>query len=164
MPFQKGNKLSRGGKIGNKGGRPSRETKRNLQTAAEIARAYIEKHVQPVLDNYLKLARGWEEARFSNSGDAYTAFCYDGATTRHFIDKLLPELKYEPAGATNITFVQFKVDNDSPQLSAAGLPSAVLVGDGRGEETGRDDMAQTKRQGQNGVEFRSFAHVPRERR
>jgi hypothetical protein len=91
MPFQKGNKLGRPGNRG--GGRPPKQEIEIKKAARELAREFIEENVKPVLDNYLKLAQGYYETRYSENGSEYEVFVTDGPTTRHFIDKVIPEIK-----------------------------------------------------------------------
>lgn len=162
MPFQKGNRLGKGGR--KKGaGRPSREQAKNKQTAAEIAREYIEQHVQPVLANYLKLANGWNETRYSD-GLPYEAFCYDGATTRHFVDKVLPEIKVSSDEQPRpVYFIQFNSTNGALQLPAEGLPDSILVSNGNGHQERGEGVASEIGKRQDGLEFHSFAHVSRKR-
>ena len=94
MKFQNGNKLSRGGKKGNRGGRPSKFEKA-VQEAAEVhMRKFIEQYVQPVLDTYLKLARGHlvTITRFNKKGEKIITrkLEVDPATTRHYIERFIP--------------------------------------------------------------------------
>lgn len=90
MPFTSETaKLHRG-----PGGRKRKDPKQVQEAkrmASEIAREYIEKHIDPVLSNYLKLAQGWKESRYTLSGFEYEVFRYDSRTTCHFIDKLIPD-------------------------------------------------------------------------
>jgi hypothetical protein len=102
MRFQKGNKFSKGGTRGNKGGRPSKEQQEIKKAAADIAREFIETHVQKFLDSYLRLSTG----KF-----------IDPATVRHAIDKILPDEQMEPAQPIQITFLRFG-NNPPPQLPA----------------------------------------------
>lgn len=161
MPFQKGHKLAKGGKREG-AGRPKARDIEVREEAAKVARRYIEAHVDPVLQNYLKLAKGWQETRFTLSGDSYEIFKYDGQTTRHFIDKILPDEQRTIPGPAVIQFVQFNNSN-SVQLPAEGLPVTVLDQDGAGVQAGGDDLASQIRQGQNGIEFCNYANVPGKR-
>jgi hypothetical protein len=108
MRFQKGNKFSKGGTRGNKGGRPSKEQQEIKKAAAEIAREFIETHVQKFLDSYLRLSTG----KF-----------IDPATVRHAIDKILPDEQMEAAQPIQITFLRF--DNNPPQLPAKEMPVTI---------------------------------------
>lgn len=166
MPFQTGNKLSPGGKKGNKGGRPSKSKKEIARAAAEIARDYIEQHIQPVLNNYLKLAKGWDEKRYTALGNEYEEFRYDGATTRHFVDKLLPTVKGDDGSPPAVTYNFIQFNHNPAQLSSQGLPVTVLAGDdGReAEEAGGESLAPAQRERQDGFEFHSFSNVSRKRR
>jgi hypothetical protein len=84
--------------------------------AAEIARQFIEDNVKPVLENYLKLAQGWKETRYTLKGEPYEVFCYDSRSTTHFVDKLIPDLDETPPAPRAITFIQF--GSNPPQLLA----------------------------------------------
>lgn len=99
MAAPKGNKYAKGGKREG-AGRPNRGDAKAKKSAAEIARAYIEKHIDPVLKTYRKQAEGWVATRYSKSGVRYEEFCFDAATTRHYIDKVLPPVtKTEHSGS-----------------------------------------------------------------
>src|SRR5262252_8394040 len=108
MRFQNGNKLSKGGTIGNKGGRPSKAQQEIKKAAAEIAREFIETHVQKFLDSYLRLSTG----QF-----------VDPATVRHAIDKLLPDEQMQAAQPIQITFLRF--GNNLPQPSPEDIPVTI---------------------------------------
>ena len=108
MRFQKGNKFSKGGTKANKGGRPSKEQQEIKKAAAEIAREFIETHVQKFLDSYLRLSTG----KF-----------IDPATVRHAIDKILPDEQMEAAQPIQITFLRF--GSNPPQLPAKEIPVAI---------------------------------------
>ena len=56
MKFQSGNKLSRGGKKGNKGGRPSKAQIMEKIIEAEVARRIIEKNAEKLANHYVKRA------------------------------------------------------------------------------------------------------------
>ena len=92
----------------------------------------------------------------------------DAATIRHAIDKLLPD--EQPATiqptAVSFQFVQFGSSNQNPlQLSATTVSAPVLVSDERGgEEPGREGLASSQREGQDGPQFHSFSNVPAKRR
>jgi hypothetical protein len=73
MKFQPGHKLAKGGARPGAGRKPKNHEVVK-QAAAVLARQYIELHIEPVLKTYLDLAQ---------SGN-------DSATTRHYVDKLLP--------------------------------------------------------------------------
>lgn len=152
MPFQKGH--SYGGAKPGAGRKPKKELEIK-QAAAVIAREFIESNVKPVLNNYLRLANGWLETRYSENGTEYDTFCYDGPSTRHFIDKLLPDEKFQAQGAViNVQFVQF--NNQHPaQLQAKNVSAAVLAIDAN-QEAGLPGVASAQRQGQGGIEFHSF--------
>lgn len=167
MPFQKGHKLSPGGKKGNKGGRPSKESKKIATTAAEIAREFIEKNVKPVLDSYLGLAKGRWVTRRTLTGAKYREWVVDAATTRHFVDKLVPAIKPDDSEpdeqARPVYFIQFNAVNGAVQLPAAPVSNPILVSNGNGHQERGEGVASEIRQGQNGLEFHSFANVSRKR-
>src|SRR5262245_14305525 len=58
MPFQVGHKFSPGGKIGNKGGRPTREQAEAKKTGAQIARQIIEENAARIAKRYVERALG----------------------------------------------------------------------------------------------------------
>lgn len=128
--FEKGHKLAKGGKREG-AGRPSNQQKEIAKAAAEIAKDYIERSVKPVMLTYFQLAHGrivnkWHEGKIV--GQEFEA---DAATTRHFVDKLVPTSKQEPDGdpqARPIYFVQFNA------LSQGGLPSKEIVVNGERTE------------------------------
>src|SRR5262245_17186987 len=106
MRFQKGNKFSKGGTRGNKGGRPSKEQQEIKKAAAEIAREFIETHVQKFLDSYLRLSTG----KF-----------IDPATVRHAIDKILPDEQMEAAQPIKINFLNFADVHPQPETVSLDL-------------------------------------------
>ena len=99
MKFEKGNQAAKRRKK-RAGGRPTKEQQEVKKAAAEIAREFIETHVQKFLDSYLRLSTG----KF-----------IDPATVRHAIDKILPDEQMEAAQPIQITFLRF--DNNPPQLA-----------------------------------------------
>lgn len=140
MPFEPGNKLATKRKR-HAGGRPSRKQIVELLTAEQKARARLEGAVDRVMDRYESLAI---------SGD-------DPATTRHFVDKILPDDKRsQQPSAVTINFIRF---DNTLQVHAAGLPVAILAGDANGKEAGGVSLASPSGQGQNGVKFHSFEDV-----
>jgi hypothetical protein len=161
MPFQKGH--SYGGAKPGAGRKPKKELEIK-QAAAEIAKGFIEKNIKPVLDNYLRLANGWLETRYSENGTEYDTFVYDGPTTRHFVDKVLPNVeKQAPLGTViNVNFVQFQNNQHPAQLQAKDVSAAVLAIDGNGHQASGQGVASQERQGQNGLKFHDFQDVPGE--
>src|SRR6476659_1767515 len=143
MQFQPGHKLAKGGKRPG-AGRPSKGKK----AAAQIVREIIEGNAQRLATQYIKRA-------LDKYGDR--VLC-------HAIDKLLPDDQVAAPPAIIHQFIQFSSHNNSAQLSAEGLSGAVLVGDDRaGQETSGNDLASPFRKRQDGIEFRSFTNVSRER-
>src|SRR5215475_12036264 len=91
MRFQKGNKFSKGGTKDNKGGRPTNQQKEIKKAAREIAREYIEKNVQPILETYLGLAAGKVVKRIAEDGTKTFELSVDPPTTRYYpINKSTP--------------------------------------------------------------------------
>ena len=141
--FQPGHKLAKGGKRPG-AGRPSKGKK----AAAQIVREIIEGNAQRLATQYIKRA-------LDKYGDR--VLC-------HAIDKLLPDNQVAAPPAIIHQFIQFSSHNNSAQLSAEGLSGAILVGDDRaGQEAGGDDLAPAIGKRSNGIEFRSFTNVSRER-
>jgi len=143
MQFQPGHKLAKGGKRPG-AGRPSKGKK----AAAQIVREIIEGNAQRLATQYIKRA-------LDKYGDR--VLC-------HAIDKLLPDNQVAVPPAIIHQFIQFTSHNNSAQLSPEGLSGAVLVGDDRaGQEASSNDLAQEIGKRSNGIEFRSFTNVSRER-
>jgi hypothetical protein len=87
---------------------------------------------------------------------------------RHVVDgKRVKNGEQQPTAIIH-QFIQFGANPDNSntiQLHPEGLSNPVLGGDDTGpEEAGGNDMAPAIRQGQDGIEFRSFANVSRKRR
>ena len=82
MPFQKGNKLSPGGRKGGKGGRPTAQQQAAKQVAAERARERLEAEVDEVMDEYLRLAKGGKVEKGSSP-----------QTVRHCVERWLPSAR-----------------------------------------------------------------------
>lgn len=97
MAFAKGNKHAKGGKRPGSG-RKNKTTKKIREEAAKIAKAYIEEHVQPVLDAYGELAGGrWVNHYNQRTGALiYKEWEVDAGTLRHYIDKLVPSPRLAP--------------------------------------------------------------------
>ena len=90
------------------------------RAAKEIARAYIEASVKPVLATYFQLAHGrivnkWHEGKIV--GQEFEA---DAGTTRHFIDKLLPD-EHDKTPQQGNTVIQFIFGNERREIDV-GLP------------------------------------------
>ena len=72
-------------------GRRSKVTNEIFKVAEAIAREYIRKHIRPVLKSYKQLAAGRMVKHRNSEGKViYTEFEADPATTRHYVDKILP--------------------------------------------------------------------------
>ena len=94
MPFQKGNKLSPGGKKGNKGGRPSKEKLALMAEMKQTVEEYLVKHVGPVLEAALKISTGVKRRKYNpKTGQVYYEIEYDGAMIRDWISKFVPPAK-----------------------------------------------------------------------
>lgn len=128
--FEPGNKLAKGGRREGAGRRPKVQADIN-KAAAQLARLYIAENIKPVLDNYKKLAMGWMERRYSPDGEPYSAFCYDGATTRHFVDKVLPDENETDATSVVINIAVAQGYNVKPDVPANGLQ--IHFGGGNGQ-------------------------------
>ena len=157
--FVNGNKAGKGGKRRG-AGRKSKEVVQIKKAAAEVAREYIEASVKPVISTYFQLAHGrlvnkWHEGQIV--GQEFEA---DPATTRHFIDKLLPDEQADSQRPLQINFVQF--DGYSLPLSPARLPVTILAGNGNGHQTRIESLASPEREGQDGLKFHDFKNVPGE--
>jgi hypothetical protein len=144
MPFEKGHKFATGGKREG-AGRPSGKELKEIKSAADKARAKLEASAGAIMGCYVGLA---------SSGN-------DPATTRHAVDKLLPDEKFNPLGAAiNIQFVQYQ---HPVQLPAEGLPITILASDAD-QEAGLPSVAPQVGQGQGGIKFHDFQDVPGEPR
>src|SRR6266436_9176855 len=94
MGFQKGNKLSPGGKKGNKGGRPSKEKLKIREEVKRLVELELEKHVMAVIGAGRKIATGVRRRKHNpKTGKAYYEIEYDGAMIRHWIDKFAPDAR-----------------------------------------------------------------------
>lgn len=92
MKFEPGNKLAKGGKRDG-AGRPPKQRTEVKRLAQDIAREYIAAHVEPILETYVGLAAGKVVERINENGKVELELKVDPATTRHAVDKLLPEIK-----------------------------------------------------------------------
>jgi hypothetical protein len=86
MRFGPGNKYSRGGTKGNKGGRPTKIKAEVKKMAQEMIRPYILSRIKPVLDMYLALGTG----KVIKRGKREYELQVDPATVRDIIDKFVP--------------------------------------------------------------------------
>jgi hypothetical protein len=92
MPFEKRNKLSPGGKKGNKGGRPSKDELAIREEVKRLVRVELEKHVMAVIGAGKKIATGVKRRKHNpKTGQVYYETEYDGAMIRHWIDKFVPD-------------------------------------------------------------------------
>jgi hypothetical protein len=124
MKFQKGNKLAKGGKRNPPGGRPTKEQQEIKKAAAQIAKEFIETHVQKFLDSYLDLAAGKVIERLDKDGNVVELVMLDPATVRHAIDKILPDEQMQHAQPVQIIFQDFARAARS-QLSPKDIPITV---------------------------------------
>ena len=83
MPFKKGNNLGRHGRQNPPGGRPTKIQAEIKKAATEIAREFIEDHVQDFLDSYLDLGKGKVIERLDKDGKIVKLIMLDPATVRH---------------------------------------------------------------------------------
>lgn len=123
--------------------------------AQEVARNFIEKNVQSILDTYLGLAAGQVVERETDDGEREFRLVVDPATTRHAIDKLIPDEQTEAQRAISINFVQY---NNTVQLRPEAVPAAVLAGNGSGQ-AGGVSVAPASWQRQDGAELHDFEDV-----
>src|SRR5882672_4566818 len=93
MPFKKGNKLGRHGRQNPAGGRPTKIQAEIKKAATEIAREFIEDHVQDFLDSYLDLGKGKVIERLDKKGNVVQLVMLDPATVRHAIDNFTPPIE-----------------------------------------------------------------------
>src|SRR5262249_49252179 len=98
MRFQKGNKLSKGGTRGNKGGRPRNKKLAKRESSRQAFERIGEERASILSDKYFDMAR---EAP---------------ATMRHVVDKVMPDLDATPPARPVIQFIQF--GSNPPQLPA----------------------------------------------
>ena len=134
MPFQKGIKLPGQGGYRKNAGRKSEVHREITKKAAEIARDYIERSVKPVMATYFQLAHGRYVNKWHEGVRVGVEFEADPATTRHFVDKILPDEQetQQHSGITvNIGIVQQqRRDSAEPELRSNGLQ--IRLGGGNG--------------------------------
>ena len=141
--FQEGNTY---GGYRENAGRPTNEQRQKAITLLEALEAEELRQAEELAQCYYKMAK------------------HDPATMRHVVDgKRIKNPELAP-GSTTYQFIQFNNHHHTAQLPAEAVSDTVLVGDGRGQETGGEVLASQKRQGQDGPKFHSFAHVPGKRR
>jgi hypothetical protein len=145
--FEPGNKYAKGGKREG-AGRPTNDEAEERLTLLEALEREEQKRAARLAKRYYEMA---EE---------------DPATMRHVVDGKRPRNAAEQQPTAVIhQFIQFSNNQNTLQLSAEELSGAVLGSDdSAAQEAGSADLAPEKRQGQNGIEFRSFANVPGKRR
>jgi hypothetical protein len=161
MKFEKNNKAAKGGLRNPPGGRPTKEQAEIKKEAAQIAKEFIETHVQGFLDSYLDLGTGKLIEQKNKAGKTVKVkfIPADPATVRHAIDKILPDEQMELTRPLVVTFLQFARNHDSAQpLPASGIPAPILVGNGNGDEAGRQGAAPPA------LRFQDFSKVPGTRR
>ena len=109
MAFAKGNKHGKGGKRKD-AGRPTKEEAEIKKQAAELAREFIEQHVEEVLETYLDNAKGHYEKRWTEGKNPqeYEVWVVDASTTRHWIDKFLPAAKQEVEISGGLKIIRVK--------------------------------------------------------
>jgi len=112
MPFTSETARKYGGNRG--GGRRPKKVVDIQKAASEIAREFIESNVRAVLDTYLGLASGTGK------------FGIDPPTTRHFVDKLIPEID----GKENQRpiAIQVIVEGQDVSIKSQGSGGEILVG------------------------------------
>ena len=130
MKFQKGNKAAKGGRRNPPGGRPTKEQQEIKKEAAQIAKEFIETHVQGFLDSYLDLGTGKVIERLDKDGNVVKLVMLDPATVRHAIDKILPDEQMESPPVYQINFLRFG-DNHPAQPSPEDITITPLAGNGK---------------------------------
>jgi hypothetical protein len=126
MPFQKGNKLSPGGKKGNRGGRPSKQKAQIKRQAAEIAKAYIEKNVQPIIETYVALAAGKVVTRMTDDGKKEFELKVNPRITADAVGKFLPPAKQD-VEHSGLILHELKTNIPSEDEEEERIRSARLV-------------------------------------
>ncbi|MES2367340.1 MAG: hypothetical protein V4563_15800 [Pseudomonadota bacterium] len=147
--FQPGNKAAKGGKREGAGRKSAKEL-RALLKAVNKAEARLVDSVSLIEGRYVLNAVDGKHER----------------TTIHAMENYVKPVTHDIQPTAIIhQFIQFGAsDPNTVQLSAEELSSPVLGGDDTAaQEAGGNDMASAERQGQNGIEFRSFANVPGKR-
>jgi hypothetical protein len=111
MPFKVGNKLSPGGKIGNKGGRPSKAKLAELEMLRRAVVRALDKNGARLAARYLEMAEA------------------DPPTMRHAIDRVLPPAKQaiEHSGLV-VGIIRTNVASEDEEEER--IRSARLVGPG----------------------------------
>ena len=116
MKFEKGNKLAEGGKRNPPGGRPTKAQAAEKESFRQALERQREERAQELASAY------------------YDTALADPATLRHCVDKVLPTLTEENIIAPPI--INFLIFSSS-QLPPREILAPVLVGNGRGEISGR---------------------------
>jgi hypothetical protein len=94
MGFQKDNKLSPGGKKGNKGGRPSNQVKANEEEAKRLFRERLAASFEELLTLAKKVCRGVKRRKYCpKTEQVYYEMEYDTATLRFLIERFIPPAK-----------------------------------------------------------------------
>jgi hypothetical protein len=149
-----------GGRRNPPGGRPTNEQQELKKAAAEIAREFIETHVQGFLDSYLDLGTGKLIEQKNKAGKTVKVkfIPADPATVRHAIDKILPDEQMELTRPMVVQFLQFARNHNPAQLPAEELPAPILVGsNGNGDEAGRQGAAPA-------LKFNNFSNPEKRRK
>jgi hypothetical protein len=163
MKFEKGNKLAKGGKRNPPGGRPTKEQQEIKKEAAQLAREFIETHVQKFLDSYLDLGTGKVIERLDKDGKVVKLVMLDPATVRHAIDKILPDDQMELTRPLVVQFLDFaRVHRDTAQRGCMPLTKEnalppPIVGNGNGHQAG-DEISFAPEKAPP-VRFHEFAKV-----
>ena len=129
MRFQNGNKFSKGGTRGNKGGRPTKEQRAEKESLRQAIERKREELANAFSNAYLGMALS------------------DPATMRHLVDKLIPDAKQErdeQQRPVQITFLQFT--NDSSQLVTKEILATI-------EQPAPQENQPVERQRLNFVDF-----------
>jgi hypothetical protein len=131
MPFQVGNTY--GGKRENSG-RPPKIKKEIEKAAAEIAREFINRSVKPVMATYFQLAHGRLVNKYHEGLIVGQEFEADAPTTRHFVDKLLPD-EQQTQNPSNLTILiaQATIQRHNPEAGLRSDSLQILVSGDNGK-------------------------------
>ena len=135
MPFTSETAIYGGRKKG--AGRPRKSVSDAKRQAAELVRSVLNKNAGELAKHYIRTAKQSDRV-----------IC-------HAIDKLMPDEQNETNAAISINFVQY---NNTVQLSAEGVSTAVLASNGEQKASGAG-VASAGGQGQNGIKFHDFEDV-----
>jgi len=141
--FQKGNSF---GGYREKAGRLTKEEEQERLTLIQWLEREKQRRAKQIAKRYYDMAHN------------------DPPTMRHVIDGERLNNGLQQSSTTTYQFIQFTNNQNTLQLPAEGISAPILVSDGRGEEESSKVLASSVGEGQDGLKFHSFAHVPRKPR